>query len=154
MKELTLVCFKRPGEILLAMKKRGFGAGKWNGYGGKLQTGETLTQAAVREVKEESGVSITENSLTHLGILDFYFTDKAEWNQRVHIYTITNWHGEPEETEEMNPKWFSFDAIPYSEMWAGDEEWFPYMLRDEPFVGEIYFKDEGKKVVSVTVREK
>lgn len=151
MKELTLVLFRRQGEILLAMKKRGFGMGKWNGYGGKLQSGESLESAAIREVKEESGIDIAESDLKNIGVLDFYFTDKEEWNQRVHVYLVENFTGEPIETEEMKPKWFKDTEIPYKEMWAGDDAWFPYLIRYEKFVGEIHFSEEGKKVVEVKV---
>jgi len=45
---LTLVLVLQPGRVLLGMKKRGFGAGKWNGFGGKVQTGETIEAAARR----------------------------------------------------------------------------------------------------------
>lgn len=47
-KLLTLVLVVQPGRVLLGMKKRGFGAGKWNGFGGKVQPGETIEQAARR----------------------------------------------------------------------------------------------------------
>ena len=153
MKELTLVLFRRHGEILLAMKKRGFGMGKWNGYGGKLQEGESLEHAAIREVKEESGIQIEESDLKRIGVLDFYFTDKEEWNQRVHVYLVENFTGEPIETEEMKPKWYKDTEIPYHEMWAGDDAWFPYLIRYEKFVGEIHFSEEGKKVVEVKVEK-
>ena len=42
--------------ILLGMKKRGFGTGKWNGFGGKVEAGESNEQAALRELKEESSI--------------------------------------------------------------------------------------------------
>lgn len=47
-KLLTLVLVVQPGKVLLGMKKRGFGAGKWNGFGGKVQPGETIEDAARR----------------------------------------------------------------------------------------------------------
>ena len=47
-KVLTLVFIRRQGEILLGYKKRGFGAGKWNGFGGKVEAGETIEEAAER----------------------------------------------------------------------------------------------------------
>ncbi len=127
--------------------------GKWNGYGGKLQVGESLESAAIREVKEESGIQIVEPDLKNMGVLDFYFTDKEEWNQRVHVYLIENFTGEPIETEEMKPKWFKDTEIPYNEMWAGDDAWFPYLIRYEKFMGEIHFSEEGKKVVEVKVEK-
>lgn len=47
-KLLTLVMVVQPGRVLLGMKKRGFGAGRWNGFGGKVQAGETIEDAARR----------------------------------------------------------------------------------------------------------
>lgn len=47
-KLLTLVLVVQPGKVLLGMKKRGFGAGKWNGFGGKVNPGETIEDAARR----------------------------------------------------------------------------------------------------------
>lgn len=49
-KLLTLVLIVQPGRVLLGMKKRGFGAGKWNGFGGKVQPEETIEDAARRQV--------------------------------------------------------------------------------------------------------
>ena len=44
-------------DICLAMKKRGFGKGRWNGVGGKVEAGETIEAAAMREAREEIGVT-------------------------------------------------------------------------------------------------
>ena len=59
MKIVTLVFVHDNQKVLLGYKKRGFGAGRWNGFGGKVETGETLEQAARRELKEESGAQNT-----------------------------------------------------------------------------------------------
>lgn len=57
LKPLTLLLLKDVAEnkVLLGYKKRGFGEGKWNGFGGKLEPGETVAEAALREMKEVSG---------------------------------------------------------------------------------------------------
>jgi 8-oxo-dGTP pyrophosphatase MutT (NUDIX family) len=57
-KILTLCLTKEDGMILLGMKKRGFGEGRWNGFGGKVEEGETIVEAAIREMKEESGLTV------------------------------------------------------------------------------------------------
>src|SRR6267378_3523397 len=57
--------------VLLAMKKRGFGAGLWNGAGGKPEPGETIEETAVRECREE--INVTPIQLSLMGILNFYF---------------------------------------------------------------------------------
>jgi 8-oxo-dGTP diphosphatase/2-hydroxy-dATP diphosphatase len=43
-----LVLVLKKSEILLGLKKRGFGEGKWNGFGGKIESGESVIQAAIR----------------------------------------------------------------------------------------------------------
>lgn len=142
----TLAMFVKDNQILLGMKKRGFGVGKWNGYGGKLLEGETPEQALIREIKEESTITVLPEDLKHLGTIDFFFNDKSEWNQRCVIYRIERWEGEPIETEEMNPKWFLYDEIPFADMWIDDPYWYPYFLRSEQFSGEIHFGEGGRKV--------
>ncbi len=98
MKNLTLSFLFKDGQILLAMKKRGFGDGKWNGYGGKVEEGESIEEGAIREIKEEGNVKVQKEDLENFGVIDFYFPDKPDWNQRVHIYKILKWEGKPEET--------------------------------------------------------
>lgn len=152
MKTLTLCVLMKEGSVLLAMKKRGFGAGRWNGYGGKLEGDETPEEGVVREIKEESGTDVEAADLEKLGSIDFYFPDKPDWNQNVIVYRTFVWKGEPIETEEMKPEWFSFENIPYTDMWPGDDEWLPYLLRGEKFTGEIHFKEEGKGVEKSDIR--
>ena len=81
MRQTTLCLLVKEQEILLAMKKRGFGAGKWNGYGGKPEPGEDLASAAVRETAEEIGVQINRQDLIKLGRMEFYFTNNPDWDQ-------------------------------------------------------------------------
>ncbi len=154
MKILTLALLMRDGKIVLAKKKRGFGMNLWNGYGGKLQEGETSEAAAVREIQEESGLTIQESQLKEIGAIDFYFEDKEEWNQHVVVYRVEHFEGEPKETEEMSPKWFSKSEIPYTEMWPGDDSWFPYAVEGIPFEGEVRFTEQGKKVVATNIIKK
>lgn len=149
---LTLGFLFRNNKILLAMKKRGFGTGKWNGYGGKLLEGESSEDGLLREVKEESGITLTKNQLKEMGKLDFYFTDKKEWDQSVIVYRVDDFVGEPEETEEMKPEWFDYDSIPYSEMWAGDDQWIPLVVANKNFTGEITFTEEGQKVINCKIK--
>ncbi|MCX6757880.1 MAG: NUDIX domain-containing protein [Candidatus Nomurabacteria bacterium] len=152
MKTLTLALLFRDEKILLAMKKRKFGVGKWNGYGGKLDEGEMPIDGLVREIKEESNLNIPKELCKELGYIDFYFNDKEEWNQRVIIYRIDNFVGEPEETEEMMPKWFPISEIPWHEMWKGDDQWIPYVITNKKFKGEVHFSEGGEKLVSCVVK--
>lgn len=143
MKDLTLCFLVRPGQVLLAMKKRGFGEGRYNGVGGKVEAGETIAQAAIRELSEEIEVGVFEENLKPHGSIKFHFDDDVERILHVHIFLIENWHGDPSETEEMKPKWFDTDAIPYETMWLDDPHWLPQVLAGETVSGDCYFTSFG-----------
>ncbi|KAM6967179.1 oxidized purine nucleoside triphosphate hydrolase [Tautogolabrus adspersus] len=141
-KLLTLVLVVRPGRVLLGMKKRGFGEGKWNGFGGKVQPGETIEDAARRELQEESGLTVDD--LKKVGNITFEFVGETQLLD-VHVFRADDYHGEPTESEEMRPQWFESDKIPFSEMWADDIMWFPLLLQNKKFVG--HFKFQGHDVI-------
>jgi 8-oxo-dGTP diphosphatase/2-hydroxy-dATP diphosphatase len=148
-KVLTLA-FVREGErILLGMKKRGFGAGRFNGFGGKVQDGETIEEAATRELFEESGIA--SRSLSKYGVVEFSWCDKPDVLE-VHIFEALQWDGEPTESDEMEPQWFSVDAIPFKKMWSDDSYWLPLFLARKKFVGRFVF-DEHDKVLEHEVAE-
>ncbi len=123
----TLLFVWREGHLLMIRKKRGLGAGKINGPGGKLDPGETPVQAAVREVMEEVGV--TPHNPVERGRLRFEFVDGLKL--QVHVFTAPDCTGTLTETDEALPLWIPADAIPYGEMWADDEVWLPRMLDGE-----------------------
>jgi len=129
-------------EVLLAMKKRGFGEGKWNGIGGKVDAGETVEEAARREIAEE--ISVEVGGLEKVGLLTFYFTapgSDPEWNQEVYVFLASSWKGEPEESAEMKPQWYAYREVPYEEMWADDRLWLPRVLWGERIKGVFTFSD-------------
>lgn len=139
-KILTLCIVREPERILLGMKKRGFGAGKWNGFGGKVAADEVIEDAAKREVIEECGLVVEE--MRSAGKLNFTFeggTDVLE----VNIFDVTKFSGEPTESDEMKPQWFALDAIPYSTMWPADKFWIPAMLEGKTISGAILFAVDG-----------
>lgn len=139
----TLVLLIEDGQILLAMKKRGFGKGRWNGVGGKPESDETLMQTAIRECKEE--ILVTPHNLHLAAMLNFYFPEaKSAWDQQVHVFTATEWYGIPTETAEMKPKWFKFDEIPYDVMWDDDKHWLPHILQGKFVHASFTFDDEDK----------
>ena len=146
---LTL-CFIHDNErVLLGMKKRGFGAGKWNGFGGKLEEGETLAAAARREVKEEAGLEVT--ALSRAGALEFVYP-LEEKTLEVALFRTQEYAGKPKETDEMRPQWFPLDAVPFSEMWLDDPHWLPRFLQGKDITGRFVFHDDDT-LVSYDVAE-
>lgn len=142
-KLLTLCIIHKHPKILLAMKKRGFGAGRWNGLGGKLNPGETIEEAAKREVREEAGIEL--KNLEKMGIIEFEFQGNPQILE-VHVFKSDSFSGVPVETEEMRPEWFEVGAIPYKEMWPDDIFWIPLFLAGKKFTGRYLF-GEGDKIL-------
>ena len=79
----TLCIVHQHPRILLGMKKRGFAAGKWNGFGGKVEV-ETIEENAKREMSEECGLEI--KNMDRVGLIDFEFKDNPEIIQ-VHFFS-------------------------------------------------------------------
>jgi 8-oxo-dGTP pyrophosphatase MutT (NUDIX family) len=135
-----------PQEILLGFKKVGFGAGKYNGFGGKVQADETIAMAAVRELEEETGVSVREVNLQRMGHLTFLFSATPDWDQVVHVYLARTWDGEPVESREMKPAWFAVDDIPFERMWQDDAHWLPRVLAGERIWARFTFKEDNETI--------
>lgn len=132
----TICLIHEKDKILLGMKKRGFGAGRWNGFGGKVKPGETIEGAAEREMLEECGIKV--RALHEVGVIDFEFEGKPDMPE-VHILRATEYSGEPRETEEMLPKWFKTKKIPFDKMWPDDIYWLPLFLKNKNFRGYFLF---------------
>ena len=130
--------------ILLGLKKRGFGEGKLMGFGGKVNVGEKIEDAALREVFEEA--QITPRDLEKMGVLEFTWDYKPEILE-VHIFKVTDFEGIPTEGDEMKPEWFSLKNIPYEKMWADDIYWLPIFLENKKFNGK-FLLDKNDALIS------
>jgi 8-oxo-dGTP diphosphatase/2-hydroxy-dATP diphosphatase len=138
MKKLLTLCLVTKGdEVLLAMKKRGFGAGHYNGFGGKVELNETVESATARELFEEAG--LTALSLEKVGVLEFSFSKEPNLELEMHIFKTDDFLGIPIESDEMRPEWFNVDDIPYRQMWTSDTKWFPLFLAGQKFIGSVRF---------------
>lgn len=139
--ETTLLLLKKENKLLLAMKKRGFGKGKYNGVGGKIEPGETPEMAMIRETQEEIFVTPTEYSkVGEIEFIEFYKGNKE--NIVFHLYLATKWEGEPKESEEMKPEWFKLNNIPYDKMFQDDKYWLPLVLEGKKVKGFFEFDEE------------
>lgn len=136
-KKLTLIFLVKDGQVLLGMKKRGFGAGWWNGFGGKVQEGESIADAAKRELQEEA--SVEAKFIQERGKLLFTFDDNQD-TLEVNVFQCLEWTGVPTESEEMKPQWFDFEKIPFENMWPDDKFWLPKFLKGENISGKFHFK--------------
>ena len=150
----TNICFLlRDGEVLLGMKKRGFGAGKWNGFGGKLRPDEDMRDAMVREVKEETGLDVAPDDLRDAGAISFTFKDNSAWDNSCQVFTVHQWSGEPAESEEMRPKWYPVNRLPFDDMWVDDPHWVPLVLTGKKINAKFLFDDKGGELINFAVSE-
>jgi 8-oxo-dGTP pyrophosphatase MutT (NUDIX family) len=131
--DVTNMLFIDGDKILLGYKKRGFGQGKYNGFGGKPLNNETIKDAAIREAMEESGLIVTE--CNKVGVIDF----GESYLLSMHVYVATKWSGEPKETDEMQPEWFPLSDIPYDNMWKDDKYWLPLVLQGKKIKATFNF---------------
>jgi len=138
--------------VLLALKKRGHGAGKRNAPGGKPEAGESLEQAVTREVWAEVYLDIKEEDLQKVAIINFFFGGKLE--QEVHIFLAEEWQGNLQESEEMgDPRWYDTMHMPWSEMWASDQGWMLPVLSGEKINWDIYYSIDGETVERIVKHE-
>ena len=149
MQQCTLLFLRRGDQILLAMKKRGFGANLWNGVGGKVDKDESIHEALIRECQEE--IHVTPIDFEQIAVHDFVNDAATEpWKQQVHVFFCSKWEGEPSESEEMAPKWYSITDIPYGQMWQDDQMWLPLALRGRKIRSTFAF-DEHDDIISASV---
>ncbi len=145
---LCLIIDKENGRILLGNKKRGFGEGKLNGFGGKVKKGESIEDALVREIYEECGLLVYRHNLIKYGEIEFYFPrGKEDWCQKCHVFIAYLWDSDPRESEEMTNDWYNLTEVPYESMWDTDQHWMPYIVeRGEKIVSEFYFNEDCNSV--------
>lgn len=125
--ETTLLLLRKENEILLAMKKRGFGVGKYNGIGGKLEENETPEMAMLRETEEE--INVIPKAYEKMGTVEVVSINAGNIRDCIfHLYIASEWENTPSESEEMCPTWFLIDKIPYDQMFPDDQYWLPLVL--------------------------
>jgi 8-oxo-dGTP pyrophosphatase MutT (NUDIX family) len=159
MKTVTL-CFlvkEKPQRlVLLGLKKRGFGEGKYNGFGGKLNPNETIEQAAIRELYEEVKVKVETKDIKKVGELTFAFPfvpQEKGWDQTVHVFLAKKWIGEPTESEEMRPQWFDIDRLPFEKMWQDDQYWLPLVLQNKLVRAKFVFNEDNESIKKMDLDE-
>jgi 8-oxo-dGTP diphosphatase len=129
-------------EVLLGLKKTGFGAGKWVGLGGHIEDGEKPPAAAVREVHEESSLVVPADSLQHMASITFLFPARPSWDQTAQVFVTGAFEGEATESDEVSPRWFAEEQIPFGLMWDDAKYWLPAVLSGQHVDVTITFADD------------
>jgi mutator protein MutT len=152
MKEITmnLLYLVKGDQVLLAMKKRGHGAGRYNGVGGKLDPDESVEQCLVRESQEEIGVIPEKFEKMAYITFDLYMKGERVF-EHVYLFTSSKWTGKPTESEEVAPRWFDIDKLPFDKMWPNDVHFLQQILEGKKLTG--HFKlDKNDLVLSHNIK--
>jgi 8-oxo-dGTP diphosphatase len=148
--ECTLCFVLKDGKVLLQKKAKGkFGELWWNGPGGKMKDGETPVQCVEREVLEETGLSVCD--LKSHGMLYFHNSGQKEPDVSVHVFSTSNFRGEPRNLGEGELEWFPFNHLPLHEMWDDDRLWLPHVLMGKSVKGRFFFKNRFDKISDYTL---
>lgn len=136
-------------EVLLGLKRTGFGTGKIVGLGGHVEAGESDAEAVCREVWEEAGIVVRQEDLAPAGVVEFVFPARPEWNMYCRLYTTRRWQGEPTESLEIIPQWFDAASLPLHRMWQDAAHWLPPALAGETHDVVVVLNDDNETVASI-----
>jgi 8-oxo-dGTP pyrophosphatase MutT (NUDIX family) len=141
-------------EVLLAVKKRRIGKDRWNGFGGGVEKTETIRQAAARELREESGLIVSPESLEKMAIINFHNKrkDGSALSYEIHVFLAGRWTGELKTTDEMSdPTWFDISGLPKEDMMPADRFWLPLILQGAKILGEVEY-DSSQRIKGINLQ--
>ena len=139
----TLVFPLKEDKVLLAKKTRKIGVGKWNGWGGSQEEGETIRETAIRELLQESGLLALKEDLEYCGKVTFHNQKSGgrKFDVEVHMFLLQKWSGEirPNPEEMTEPTFWPINKLPFDEMMASDKGWLPFVLASEKIDGDVWY---------------
>jgi ADP-ribose pyrophosphatase YjhB (NUDIX family) len=158
----TVCLLVSEGKVLLALKMKKIGAGCWNGYGGGIRKGETVKQAAIRELREESGkkngnvfITTSARHLEKVAVIHFYNTksDGQTFVCKVHFFIVRKWKGTAVTTDEMaNPTFFDKSELP-EKMMPADRIFLPLILSGKKIIGSAKYGPFQKELLEDMIIE-
>ncbi|MDQ0734306.1 8-oxo-dGTP diphosphatase [Arthrobacter agilis] len=139
-------------EVLLGLKRTGFGSGRVVALGGKIDGQETALDAAVREVREESGIDLLPAGVREAGRITWSFPARPAWNMVAFLFTADAGAAAPRPSEEIEPRWYPIDELPWHSMWQDAPHWVPLVLDGRRIAATIVMDADNEGVASAVVR--
>ncbi|MCG6915397.1 8-oxo-dGTP diphosphatase [bacterium BMS3Abin03] len=119
-------------------KENDYHLGKWNGLGGKFEQGESPEECAIREIKEESGLTV--NNITMKGFITFpMFDGKEDWY--VFLFVSDKYEGKLIDSKEGNLAWIPNEKLMEINLWDGDKIFIPWLFKDKFFSAKFNYKN-------------
>ena len=132
MKLTTLVYLERGDAYLMlhrTKKENDLNRDKWIGVGGKLEAGESPEDCMRREVREETGLTVTSHRLA--GVVTFVSNEAP--TEYMFLYTVDGWQGEETDCDEGELAWIGKDALLGLTLWEGDRIFLGLLREQHPF---------------------
>ena len=150
--KLATLCYiidkKKNSTLMLHRIKKvnDYHQGKWNGLGGKLDKGESPEECAIREIKEESGLTVKNPLLK--GFITFPdFDGVDDWY--VFVYSFNEFEGQLIDSPEGKLEWISTDKLTSLNLWEGDKIFLEWVFSEKIFSAK--FNYENGKFVDYSV---
>ena len=137
----TMLIFVQNDQVLLGYKNRGFAAGTYNGFGGKVEPNETILSALIRECKEEGGFAPVDPKPVGTINYDEVMKGKRQ-NIQMHIYTCTKIDGIITPSTEMTPQFSNIDNLPISKLLPDTAIWLPLILKGFSVNADFILNDD------------
>jgi len=146
----TLCYIEKEGKYLMlhrVVKKNDVNKDKWIGVGGHFEQDESPEECILREVKEETGYTLT--SWKYRGLVTF--VSGGGVTEYMHLFTADGFTGEPTECDEGVLEWIDIEKVWKINIWAGDKIFFRLLDEKEPFFSLKLVYNGGDKLVSAAL---
>ncbi|GBD89720.1 8-oxo-dGTP diphosphatase [bacterium BMS3Abin04] len=141
MKLATLCYIQKDGKTLMLYrnkKENDYHEGKWNGLGGKFESGESPEECAIREIEEESGLKI--KNIQMKGFITFpMFDGKEDWY--VFVFVINKFEGRLIDSPEGQLEWIPNNKLKDLNLWDGDQIFIPWIFQNKFFSAKFNYKN-------------
>ncbi len=147
-----LLLTRSPGahqQVLLGEKLTGFGTGRMVAPGGHVEPGESAYDAALREMREETGLSVPCASWS--SALTFHFPAGGTPDLHIDVFLADRHTGTLTASSELDPFWCPVADLPLTRMWDDDRYWLARVLAGERLTGRFVFAADGTSVAHAEV---